>query len=290
MARIEMRRHARQPLHCEISITWKDRAGNTRTLQARGVDVSESGARIETTEPVEPQSRVYLRAEQYGLTGSVVVRHCARQGSKYILGLEFDSVRKAAAMQDEEDAVDYYEVLQISPNAERETIQRVFKLLAARYHPDNPESGNQERFLLLGQAYQTLTDPERRRAYDSNRQARQSEPMAVFGLKEFVDDVEGEANRRMGVLCLLYQRRRMNPEHPGISLLDLESLMAFPREHLMFTTWFLKEANYLQTLPNSDSAITVEGARFVESNLPSNPILHKLLLPALRSRKEPRTP
>ena len=285
MTHEEMRRHARQALHCELSISWKDSAGKVRTLQAHGVDVSESGARIEATEPVEPHTRVYLRAAQYGLTGSAFVRHCSLKGSKYVLGLEFDSARQGT-MQDDGDTTDYYEALQISPNAEMETIQRVFRLLAARYHPDNPESGNGDRFVLLAQAYETLSDPEKRRAYDSTRQARQSEPMAVFESKEFVDDIEGEANRRMGVLCLLYQRRRMNAEHPGISLLELESLMSFPREHLMFSAWFLKEANYIQTLSNSDYAITMEGARFVESNLPSNPILNKLLLPALRSHKE----
>ena len=41
---------------------------------------------------------------------------------------------------DKKDFVDYYEVLQISPRAELETIKRVFKLLAVRVHPDNPES------------------------------------------------------------------------------------------------------------------------------------------------------
>lgn len=37
--------------------------------------------------------------------------------------------------------VDYYEVLQISPNADADTIQRVFRLLAQRFPPDNAESG-----------------------------------------------------------------------------------------------------------------------------------------------------
>ena len=55
--------------------------------------------------------------------------------------------------------VDYYELLQISPNAEPETIHRVYKMLAQRYHPDNPETGDIDRFLLLNQAFETLSDP-----------------------------------------------------------------------------------------------------------------------------------
>jgi len=44
---------------------------------------------------------------------------------------------------------DYYEFLQISPNAERDTITRVYRYLATRFHPDNPETGNVEKFIVL---------------------------------------------------------------------------------------------------------------------------------------------
>ena len=43
---------------------------------------------------------------------------------------------------------DYYEFLQISKNAEPDTIHRVYRFLAARFHPDNPESGDEEKFFL----------------------------------------------------------------------------------------------------------------------------------------------
>ena len=39
--------------------------------------------------------------------------------------------------------VDYYETLQISKNADQETVQRVFRLLAQRFHPDNLETGDE---------------------------------------------------------------------------------------------------------------------------------------------------
>ena len=44
---------------------------------------------------------------------------------------------------------DYYEFLQISPNADAETIHRVYRFLAARLHPDNSETGHEENFRLL---------------------------------------------------------------------------------------------------------------------------------------------
>ena len=45
-----------------------------------------------------------------------------------------------------DDEGDYYQVLQVSRQADIDTIRRVFHILAQRYHPDNRETGNQEKF------------------------------------------------------------------------------------------------------------------------------------------------
>jgi hypothetical protein len=113
------------------------------------------------------------------------------------------------------------------------------------------------------------------------------EPVPVFEMKEFVDGVEGETNRRMGLLCLLYIRRRLDPEQPGVSLLQLETMMSFPREHLMFTIWYLKEKGYIRIEQNSDYVVSAEGADYVESGLPANRILHRLLKSPRPAASEP---
>src|SRR5713226_5463266 len=177
----------------------------------------------------------------------------------------------------ESDFIDYYELLQISPNAEVETVQRVHKLLALRYHPDNGETGDVDKFLLLNKAYEILSDPELRLAYDSIYHQRNAEPISIFEMKEFAAGVEGEANRRMGILCLLYNRRRGNPDDPGLSILEFESMMSLPREHLMFTMWYLREHDCVRQDENSDYVITGAGVDYVESHLPSNKLLYRLL-------------
>ena len=48
--------------------------------------------------------------------------------------------------------VNYYDLLQINPRAEIETIDRVYRMLAARYHPDNQQTGDAERFRVLTEA------------------------------------------------------------------------------------------------------------------------------------------
>ncbi len=89
--------------------------------------------------------------------------------------------------------------------------------------------------------------------------------------------MEGEVNRRLGILSLLYNRRRTNPEAPGISVLEFETVMSFPREHLEFAIWFLREKLFIRLGNHSDYVITATGAEYLESEVPANGVLSKLL-------------
>ena len=70
--------------------------------------------------------------------------------------------------------VDYYEVLQSARYAEQETIQRIFRMLAQRYHPDNKDTGDERRFREIQEAYAVLTDPEKRARYDIGYEQRRN--------------------------------------------------------------------------------------------------------------------
>ena len=172
---------------------------------------------------------------------------------------------------------DYYEVLQISRNADIETIHRVYRIMAARFHPDNPKTGDTETFLLLRRAYVVLGDPEQRAKYDSTRLIEEEAPLPIFELKDFVHGLKGEVNRRLGVLSLLYNRRRANEDNPGLSVLDLEKRMAFPREHLNFALWYLKAKGYVRQEDNSDCGITAEGIDFIEAHSSTDELVKKLI-------------
>jgi curved DNA-binding protein CbpA len=167
--------------------------------------------------------------------------------------------------------------MQISPNAEQETISRVFRMLALKLHPDNCETGDLDAFVQLNQAYDVLSNAEMRAAYDAERASRRSEPLKIFDTRDFAVGLDGEANRRLGILCLLYGKRRTDADNPGLSLLDLEALMGTPREHLLFATWFLREKQYIRLDDRSNLLITAEGVDHVENNLPSNRVVYRLL-------------
>ena len=63
---------------------------------------------------------------------------------------------------------DYYEVLGISRDADEHTIKKAYRKLAKRYHPDT-NTGNaqaEERFKEVTEAYDVLSDPEKKKLYD----------------------------------------------------------------------------------------------------------------------------
>jgi hypothetical protein len=175
------------------------------------------------------------------------------------------------------DCSDWYAVLQINRNADSETIHRVYRIMAARFHPDNPRTGNVERFLLMKRAYHVLSDPERRAAYDALYCEVERKPLPIFEMREFIDGVEGEKNRRLGVLSLLYHHRRINVSKPGVSLLELEQRMALPREYLAFTLWYLRARGLVSFEDNSDYAVTADGVDYAEGQLRTNTLVRQLL-------------
>ena len=61
---------------------------------------------------------------------------------------------------------DLYELLGITSDATEEEIKKAFRQQARKYHPDNKETGNEEHFKEINQAYEILSDPEKRNIYD----------------------------------------------------------------------------------------------------------------------------
>lgn len=185
------------------------------------------------------------------------------------------------------EAPNYYEFLQISPNAEAETIHRVYKFLAARLHPDNPETGDTDKFYLLKQAYDVLSHPARRAKYDASYEKEAPEPDPLSNSIDFMDQLDGELNRRLGVLALLYIQRRTNSVHPEVSLAEIELRMGFPRDYLEFTMWYLQKKTYIMGADNARYALTAEGVDFVESQRANIPVLHNLLTSGAQSATSP---
>lgn len=173
---------------------------------------------------------------------------------------------------------DYYEFMEISPQATQETIHRVYRFLAVRYHPDHPATGDLEKFAQLTSAYKVLSDTAARSEYNLQRATR--DPAIRNPLSDtvdFMDQAAGDLNRRLAVLAILYYRRRLFPHNPEVTLAEIEQRMGFPRDYLDFTIWYLIKKRYITRSDNGELTLTVEGVDFVESQRTSIPLLNNLL-------------
>ena len=78
---------------------------------------------------------------------------------------------------------DFYEILGVAKNASEEEIKKSYRKLAMKYHPDrNPDSKeSEEKFKEVKEAYEMLTNPEKREAYDRHGHAGVDPNMGGFG-------------------------------------------------------------------------------------------------------------
>lgn len=162
--------------------------------------------------------------------------------------------------------IDCYEILQVSPNADHETIERVYRLLAKRYHPDNGQTGDGAKFDTLTKAYRLLVDPEERAGYDARYDAIRADRWNTF--IGFSPASEGDEDKRIyqGILSLLLTARKRDASRAGLGIIELERLLGVPEKHLEFHIWYLKEKGWIQRDENGGFAITANGVDTVLQN------------------------
>lgn len=181
------------------------------------------------------------------------------------------------------DFTDFYEILQISPNAQMETVQRVYRLLALNYHPDNKETGDVEMFNRVLDAYKVLSDPERRAAYDIEHRTATGTKWKIFDQNSSVQGIEAERRKRVGILSLLCTKRMNEPNSPSLNIFELESLLSCPREHLELSLWYLRESGRIQRTDNGRYALTAKGLETLEESAESQAPRFRMLNPAPKS-------
>ena len=166
---------------------------------------------------------------------------------------------------------DFYEVLQVSANAEPDTINRVYRLLAQRFHPDNRETGDENRFRAIQEAHTVLSDADKRTRYDIlYHKQRQDRWRLVSTGARAENDFEMEQVFRLTLLEVLYTRRRLEPSSPAVFSGDLETMIGRPREHLEFTIWYLYSKKLVIRDDNSRLLITADGVEYLEQNYSVN--------------------
>ena len=160
--------------------------------------------------------------------------------------------------------VDYYELLQVSSNADEETIQRVFRHLAKKYHPDHQDSPDEEKFRRLVEAHRVLTDPESRAGYDAVYQEYWNRKWKLVSESGDGTAFDQDRDMRERMLSLFYVQRRRSMALPGIGEYEVAKLMRTPLELVEFHIWYLRAKGWLERLESGMLAISAAGVDEVE--------------------------
>jgi curved DNA-binding protein CbpA len=154
---------------------------------------------------------------------------------------------------------DLYEVLEVSPTASQETIERMFRYLAQRYHPDREGTGDADRFDQVAKAYSTLKEPESRAAYDSRHKTNLDYQWSLVEEAGDNDNFDKDRMIQERVLSVLHTKRKRDPREPGLGSIQLARLTGCPHEMLDFHVWYLKDKGWIIRMENGSVAITADG-------------------------------
>jgi curved DNA-binding protein CbpA len=153
---------------------------------------------------------------------------------------------------------DLYETLEVSPTASPETIERMFRFLAQRYHPDR-DTGDADRFDQIAQAYRTLKEPESRAAYDSLHKNNLDYHWSLVEEAGDIDNFDNDSIIQERILSVLYTQRKRNQHEPGLGTIQLASLIGCPHEMLDFHLWYLRDKGWIMRMECGSMAITADG-------------------------------
>ncbi len=86
------RPEARHAVDFQVYLSWQLGNGTIRRVPGRCVNLSPSGAKLETRDRLELRSQILLHSEEFGRMGTATIRYCNRRGMNYDVGLEFNIV------------------------------------------------------------------------------------------------------------------------------------------------------------------------------------------------------
>jgi DnaJ-like protein len=262
--------------HPELTIILDATGSPSSRLRARFVAQEGETLKVHVAAALGPNLLVSIAGEidtgtgREPLLGKYRVVSCKIAGiGKYQADLTAEPVAESAGSStptpNPDDEADHYEVLQLSRTADVDTIRRVFHVLAQRYHPDNRETGDQEKFRRVVDAHTVLSDPVKRAAHDVFLAGEDKTRFKLFDTLQSTEGVQAEARKRLGILRLLYAKRLTDAQRPSMYGRNFAELLACPLEHLEFALWMLREQRLICRSDSNHFEITWQGVLAFEA-------------------------
>jgi len=263
--------------HPELTIILDASGSPSSRLRGRFLEKTGSGMKVQLTTALGSGMVVSVAGQIETEAGTEPVLGKFRIGSCRLAGIgkyhaemfpevsAEESSGQASSRQEAGEELDYYEVLQVSRHADTDTIRRVFHSLAQRYHPDNKDTGNEERFRQVVEAHAVLSDPEHRAAHDVFLSNEDKIRFKIFDNLQSTQGVQAEIRKRQGILRLLYAKRLTDPHQPAMRARDFADMLGCPLEHLEFSLWFLRENKLINRSDNNHFEITWQGVAAFET-------------------------
>lgn len=172
---------------------------------------------------------------------------------------------------------DHYEVLGVEHKATTDAIQIAYLRLADKYHPKTGEVPSPEKYESVTLAFEVLSDPDLRLDFNKLKGIGEEDKPKFSGLP-FFEAYRRDSHLRVGLLCVLYDRRRSKPFTPALSMRHLEQIFGASTQELNFALWYLKQRELVMADDKSSLQITVAGMDYLEDN-PASP---ELVMPMLK--------
>jgi curved DNA-binding protein CbpA len=163
---------------------------------------------------------------------------------------------------------DHYQVLGVAPKATMEEVHQAYQALVKVCHPASGTAPDKEKFQSINEAYEVLSDPATRRMFDEIRPDASKDAPPEFDGPAFFETLHTEKNRRLAVLCLLYDRRRFKPVLGSVSQRHLEQMMVATPEQLQLAMFYLQKRGLVEMNDKSSYLITVDGMDYLEKSPP----------------------
>ncbi|MEO8051878.1 MAG: hypothetical protein ABI833_15780 [Acidobacteriota bacterium] len=181
---------------------------------------------------------------------------------------------------------DHYDVLGVEPKCDSGRCTARIQSSREDIIPTIKDTGNQAAFDSVNAAYEVLSDPAQRFAFDNLKGIGEDANCPQFSGAGFFESLGSDAGLRAALLCILYERRKSKPLKPGLPMRYVEAMLEAGIDELFFVLWYLKQRGWVSSDDKSNLLITVQGMDYLDSNRPSAAMVLPHIKPSAIAHQE----